>query len=100
MPFGVRGILHTGELQVLLVALDHSLDHLAADGAGLAGSEVAVVALLQVDANLPWCSPNLLNGTFGLFFVAKTTNSGFFEVNINPRSLRGNLVLGRLPFHR
>ena len=28
------------------------LDHLAADGAGLAGGEVAVVALLQVDANL------------------------------------------------
>ena len=91
---------HTGELQVLLVALDHPLDHLAADGAGLAGSEVAVIALLQVDADLPWCSPNLLNGTFGLFFVVKTTKNGFFEVNINHRRLRGNLVLGRLPFRR
>ena len=29
------------------------LDHLAADGAGLAGGQVAVVALLEVDADLP-----------------------------------------------
>ena len=33
----------------------HFLDHLAADGAGLAGGQVAVVAVLQVDANLLWC---------------------------------------------
>ena len=33
----------------------HVLDHLAADGAGLTGGQVAVVAVLQVDANLPWC---------------------------------------------
>ena len=31
----------------------HFLDHLAADGTGLAAGQVAVVALLQVDANLP-----------------------------------------------
>ena len=31
----------------------HVLDHLAADRAGLAGGQVAVVAVLQVDANLP-----------------------------------------------
>ena len=30
----------------------HLLDHLAADGAGLAAGEVAVIALLQVDADL------------------------------------------------
>ena len=47
-------------LQVLLVALDHLLDHLAADRAGLAGGQIAVVALLEVDANLPWCTPNIL----------------------------------------
>ena len=47
-------------LQVLLVALDHLLDHLAADGTGLAGGQVAVVALLEVDADLPWCTPNIL----------------------------------------
>ena len=30
----------------------HLLDHLAADGAGFTGGEVAVVAVLQVDAHL------------------------------------------------
>ena len=38
--------------QILLVGFDHLLDHLAADRARLAGGQVAVVALLQVDANL------------------------------------------------
>ena len=33
----------------------HFLDHLAADGAGLAGGQVAVVAVGQIDAHLPWC---------------------------------------------
>lgn len=47
-------------LQVLLVALDHLLNHLAADRAGLAGGQIAVVALLEVDADLPWCTPNIL----------------------------------------
>ena len=47
-------------LQVLLVALDHLLTHLAADRAGLAGGQIAVVALLEVDADLPWCTPNIL----------------------------------------
>ena len=39
-------------LQVLLVGLDHFLDHLAAHAARLTRGQVAVVALLQVDANL------------------------------------------------
>jgi hypothetical protein len=43
----------SGKLQRLLVGLDHLLDHLAADRAGFAGGQVAVVAFLQVDANLP-----------------------------------------------
>ena len=43
----------SGKLQRLLVGLDHLLDHLAADRAGLTGGQVAVVAFLQVDANLP-----------------------------------------------
>ena len=42
-------------LQVLLVGLDHLLDHLAAHGTGLAGGQVAVVAFLQVDAHLLRC---------------------------------------------
>ena len=39
-------------LHGVLVGLDHLLDHLAADGAGFTGGQVAVVALLQVDADL------------------------------------------------
>ena len=31
----------------------HVLDHLAADGAGLAGGQVTVVAVLEVHAHLP-----------------------------------------------
>ena len=43
----------------------HVLDHLAADGAGFAGGQVAVVAVLEVDADLPWCSfsPYFLPGS-------------------------------------
>ena len=52
-PSAPASLGHSGKLQVLLVGLDHLLDHLAADGAGLAGGQVAVVALLQVDAHLP-----------------------------------------------
>ena len=42
----------------------HFLDHLAADGTGLARGEIAVVALLEVDANLPWCTPVILKCPF------------------------------------
>ena len=37
---------------LLLLRLDHLLDHHAADGAGVAGGQVAVIALLEVDAQL------------------------------------------------
>ena len=57
-------------LQVLLVGLDHLLDHLAAHGTGLTGADVAVVALLQVDANLPWCTSSILSGLFSRTFSA------------------------------
>ena len=42
----------------------HFLNHLAADRAGLAGGQIAVVALLEVDANLA--------GGFHLELVHKT----------------------------
>ena len=42
-----------GLLQAVFVGLDHLTDHLAADGAGLLAGQVAVVALLQTDADLP-----------------------------------------------
>ena len=48
------------DLQALFVGLDHLLDHLAADRAGLAAGQVAVVALLEVDTDLPWCSFSIL----------------------------------------
>ena len=40
-------------LHPLLVGLNHFLDHLAADGAGFPGSQIAVVAVLQVHTDLP-----------------------------------------------
>ena len=46
-PAAFEALLH-----VLLVSFDHLLDHLAADGAGFAGGEVAVVAIGQVNADL------------------------------------------------
>ena len=45
-------------LQALFVGLDHLLDHLAADGACLAGGQVTVVTVGQVDADLG-CSLHL-----------------------------------------
>lgn len=52
----------------------HVLDHLAADGAGLAGGQIAVVALLEVDADLPWC-------------VFTTKTQFYFEVNTHQGGL-------------
>ena len=52
----------------------HLLDHLAADGTGLAGGQVAVVALLEVDADLPWC-------------VFTTKTQFYFEVNTHQGGL-------------
>ena len=48
-------------LLTLLVSLDHLLDHLATDGAGLTGGQVTVVAVGQIDADLPWCPFYILN---------------------------------------
>ena len=42
----LQRLLHT-----LLVSFDHLLDHLAANGAGFTGSQVAVVAIGQVDTH-------------------------------------------------
>ena len=56
-------------LKPLLVSLDHFLDHLAADGAGFAGGQVAVVAFLEVHADLPWCP----------FYIVNSPNTGTVE---------------------
>ena len=56
-----------GLLHVLLVSFDHLLDHLAANGAGFAGGQVAVVAVGQVDANfLGSLHLELVHGFLGL----------------------------------
>ena len=50
------------------------LDHLAAHGAGLTGSQVAVVTLLQVDADPPWCSRSSLTYSFAACGNARTAS--------------------------
>ena len=47
----------------------HVLDHLAADGAGFPGGQVAVVAVLQIHADLPWCP----------FYILNSPNTGTVE---------------------
>ena len=64
-----------GSLHVVLVGLDHLLDHLTAHGAGLTAGEVAVVALLQVDADFPWCSFSISKGFEAKFLVTVRQNS-------------------------
>ena len=59
-----RPRLECSLLHAALVGLDHFLDHLAAHAACLTGGQVAVVAFLQVDADLPWCSVSILKPYF------------------------------------
>ena len=54
----------------------HLLDHLAADGTGLAGGQIAVVALLEVDADLPWCTPSILKSPFAHVFALQKGGKG------------------------
>lgn len=49
----------------VFVFLDHLLNHLTANGAGFTGCEVAVVTLLKVYADFPWCSCSILK--IGIF---------------------------------
>ena len=44
-------LLHIGVVHVVLGVSDHALYHFAADGAGLTGSKIAVIALLEVYAH-------------------------------------------------
>lgn len=50
-------------------------DHLAANGTGLTAGQIAIVALLQVDANLPWCSFSISKGFEAKFLVTVRQNS-------------------------
>ena len=67
-------------LQVLLVGLDHLLDHLAAHGPGLTGGQVAVVALLQVHAHLLRCVFTSKNRLFALLKNAKCKKEAKYEI--------------------
>lgn len=43
-------------LHAVLVSLDHLTNHLTANAAGLTRGQITVVTLLQVDADLGWCT--------------------------------------------
>ena len=58
----------------------HVLDHLAADGAGLTGGQVAVVALLQVHAHLLRCVFTSKNRLFSLLKNAKCKKEAKYEI--------------------
>ena len=68
----------------------HLLDHLAADGAGFPGSQVAVVAVGQVDAHFRWCTYYIVNspdnsGSAGLLLLG--SNSRIGSLIISPMNL-------------
>ena len=67
-------------LQILLVGLDHLLDHLAAYAAGLTRGQVAVVAVLQVDTNLLRCVFTSKNRIFSLLKNAKCKKEAKYEI--------------------
>ena len=86
--FAVR--LEGNLLQPLLVSFDHLLDHLATHGAGFPGSQVAVVAVGQVDANLRWCTYYIVNssdnsGSVGLMLLGSNSRMG--SLTISPMNL-------------
>ena len=68
----------------------HLLDHLAADGAGFAGSQVAVVAVGQVDADFPWCTYYIVNSSDNSDSVGVAlpgSNSRTGSLTISPMNL-------------
>ena len=54
----------------------HLLDHLPAHRAGLAGGEVAIVALLQIDAHLPWCLFYIVNFQISIVSSEESVRTG------------------------
>ena len=64
----------------------HFLDHLAAHGAGLTAGQVAVVAFLQVDADLPRCSHYILNSPFSV----KIRCSRYTDLDVSLFNIKGD----------
>jgi len=56
-------------LHAFFNGLDHLLNHLATDRTGLLRGQVAVIALLKIDANFPWCSSPILKWLFLLAYI-------------------------------
>ena len=54
----------------------HLLDHLAAHGAGLPGGQVAVVAVLQIHADLPWCLFYIVNFQISIVSSEESVRTG------------------------
>ena len=68
----------------------HLLDHLAADGAGFPGSQVAVVTVGQVHAHFRRCTYYIVNssnnsGSVGLVLLGSNSRMG--SLTISPMNL-------------
>ena len=60
---GITGRNPTDSLKLFSSSGTNVLDHLAADGAGLTGGQVTVVAVGQIDTDFPWCPFYILNSS-------------------------------------
>ena len=68
----------------------HVLDHLATDGAGFPGGQVAVIAVGQVNADLPWCTYYIVNSSDNSDSVGVAlpgSNSRTGSLTISPMNL-------------
>ena len=68
----------------------HIVDHLAADGAGFARGQVAVIAVGQIYTDLPWCPFYILNSPdkeVPTGFCLLGTNSLTGSATISPMNL-------------
>ena len=66
------------------------LDHPAADGASLAGGQVTVVTVGQVDTDFPWCTYYIVNssdnsGSVGVALPGSNSRTG--SLMISPMNL-------------
>ena len=77
-------------LQALLVSLNHFLYHLPSNAACLAGGQVTVVTVGQVDTDFRWCTYYIVNspdnsGSAGLLLLG--SNSRIGSLTISPMNL-------------
>ena len=66
----------SGLLHAVFVGFDHLLDHLPADRAGLAAGKIAVIAVLQIDADFSGGPANILKCPY---FAVKRAASRWFR---------------------